>query len=215
MRARPLALLLLLAALTGCPAVLSDWTIAGGPTNDATADAGGPDAAGDSSLGPSGSLDASIDAEPGQAPEDAAARESSPEASESGSNDSGSVDASPIDAGPCNDGGPLYLHHVGLSGLTWQDCVPTGTYNATQALEACAVYAAATDAGALPNGLPLCSLENDPAMEVCASSAVLNINPAVAWTYVGAGQNTTTGHVAAFGTHSDGSCTTPQDPAWD
>jgi hypothetical protein len=214
MRARMLALLSLPAALTGCPALLSDWTIAGGPTNDASADAEGHDADGDSSSVPSGSFDASVDADAGQAPEDAAARKSSPEASESGSSDTDPDDSAPADAGPC-DGGLLYLHHVGLDELTWRDCTPTGTYDATQALAACAVYAAATDAGALPNGLTLCSLEDDPATESCASSAVLDANPAVAWTYAGAGQNTTTGHVAAFGTHSGGICTTAQDPPWD
>jgi hypothetical protein len=119
------------------------------------------------------------------------------------------------DAGPCGDGGSLYLHHVGLDGLTWQDCVPTGTYDATQALEACATYAVATNAVAFSNGLPLCSLQDDPGTESCASSAILNVVPAVGWTYIGVGQDTATGHVAMFGTHSDGSCTTPQDPSWD
>lgn len=110
MRARLPALLLLPAALTGCPALLSDWTIGGGPADDASADAGGsPGATGDSGSGPSGSLDATIDAAAGQASGDAAASDSWPEATESGSSsalvdastvDTSTPEASTLDAGP-------------------------------------------------------------------------------------------------------------------
>jgi hypothetical protein len=125
----------------------------------------------------------------------------------------GSVPADAADNGAC-DGGALYLHSAGLGGVTWRDCAPTGTYDAAEALAACAVYAAATGAQAVSNGVPLCALVDDPVTESCASSALLNTGPAVVWTYSGGGQYAATGHVAVLGTHDDGTCTSAQDPGW-
>ena len=216
MCARPLALLLLPAALTGCPALLSDWTIAGGPTDDASANAGGRDAAGDSSSGPSGSFDASIDADAGQMPGDAPAPDSTPEASDSGSSDSdssdsGRDDSSPTDADLCN-GEPVYLHHVGLNGLTWQDCVPTGTYNATQAFAACGVYANAIDAGAAAVGVTtFCDQRLDP--DACSNLVQYVITP-VFWFFQGGKTPGATGHVVVSGSY-DSCPISAADPTWD
>lgn len=133
----------------------------------------------------------------------------------------GSPDAGAADAGAC-DGGPLYLHHVGLLGLTWQDCVPTGTYDAAQALAACAVYAAATGAVAHAQGLALCNL--GPLDDPVTGNAVLNTAPDVEWTYDAADycpNECTTGHVAVAGQSvgEDGGpseqVTSAYDPSWD
>jgi hypothetical protein len=209
MRAWLPALLVLPAALTACPALLSDWTIDGGPTDDASADALGHDAAGGSSSGPSGSLDASIDADAGPAPEEAAAPDSGPDAGESGLSDSGRNDSGPADAGPC-DGGPLVSHSNGV-GQTWQDCVPLDTYNAAQALEACEAYAASVDAAVTSCALP---------PGTCASSSLFDslkgdgTTPYV-WTYDGQTIPTGTGRVAnALAATSTGGCPSAEDPAW-
>ena len=129
------------------------------------------------------------------------------------------------DAGAC-DGGPLYLHHVGLLGLTWRDCVPTGTYDATEALAACAVYAAATGAVADPrNDYGLCNLGG----ATLTGNAVLNASGTVLsdggysmdvnWTYDAVDfcpSRCATGHVAvADESLSAGSVTSTQDPEWD
>jgi hypothetical protein len=210
MRARPLALLLLLSALTGCPAVLSDWTIAAGPTDDASADAGGPDAAGNSSSGPGRSLDASLDPDVGPTPEEAAAPDSGPEASESGSSVSGPNDSGPTDRGPC-DGGPFYTHHVGVAGLTWQDCVPTGTYNSTQAVAACEAYSASVDAGFAWCYLPPGTCEYSSEFQPDVSGL-----PTYFWTYDGQTSVTGAGHVADIATtRSPGGCPSADDPMWD
>jgi hypothetical protein len=211
MRAPPLALLSLLAALTGCPAVLSDWTLAGGPTDDASADAGGHDAAVDSTSGPSGWLDASIDDDAGQAPEDAPPRESSSEASESGSSGSGPYDSGPTDGGPC-DGGPFYTHHVGVAGLTWQDCIPTGTYNSTQAVAACETYSASVDAGVAWCYLPPGTCEYSSEFQPQGAGGL----PTYFWTYDGQTSATGAGHVANIATtQSPGGCPSAGDPMWD
>jgi hypothetical protein len=122
------ALLLLPVALTGCPALLSDWTIGGGAADDASADAGGHDAAGDSSSGPSGSFDASIDADAGQAPGDAAAPDSRPEAGESGPSEGGSgfPDAASDAASTCESlQGPTAFSptNVAAGGITFHSQV--------------------------------------------------------------------------------------------
>lgn len=117
--------------------------------------------------------------------------------------------------GPC-DGGPLYLHHVGLKGLTWQDCVPTGTYDAAQAIAACTAYSAAVSGGA-------CELLTNPALTPCAFSAALEGQASlVEWTYEGSGESTVTGRVGvgiSDVNSEDGGlitvCTSADDPAWD
>jgi hypothetical protein len=52
--------------------------------------------------------------------------------------DAGEREAGPV--GPC-DGGQVYDHQVGVDGYTWLDCVPPGTYDATEALAACLAFA--------------------------------------------------------------------------
>lgn len=99
--------------------------------------------------------------------------------------------------GPCPGGLPLITHDNG-QGQTWQDCVPLGTYNGTQASNACAAYtgnlgscfdfdcadpgnfdnvvcgllgadcACWTYAGALTTGLTV----NDPSSNACTCPAV-------------------------------------------
>jgi hypothetical protein len=116
-------------------------------------------------------------------------------------------DAASTDAGTC-DGGPLYLHHVGLMGLTWQDCVPTGTYDATQALQACAVYLAATTPG------EFCQLAA-PRSSGCGSS--VDFGGEIFWTYDGQYDGQTqaaTGHVKDE-TNGTIGCPSSTDPEWD
>jgi len=47
---------------------------------------------------------------------------------------------------PC-DGAGLSTHHVGVDNLTWQDCVPVGTYNQAQATKACETWCATAGCG--------------------------------------------------------------------
>ncbi len=223
MRGWPLALFLLPATLAGCPALLSDWTIADGPTDDASADAGDHDANGGSSSKPSSSSDASIDADADSTPEDATGREASSEDSESGSTELGldsspPSDSAPTDASLC-DGGPVYLHHVGLDGLTWQDCVPTGTYNSMQALAACEAYASQFSPScivycSLPAGTCEYSSEFESSTPSCDNGG--NMEQVVSWTYSGQTEATGTGHVAiASNATATGGCPSALDPSWD
>ena len=121
-----------------------------GARSDAHADAGAV---------PAEKTDGDVDAGPGEdAPSvgvaDAGHRDDAapPDAADAGADATDGADAAETNA--C-DGGTLYVHHVGLNGLTWQDCVPTGTYDATQALAACAAYAdfAKADAGPSYDGV--------------------------------------------------------------
>jgi len=143
------------------------------------------------------------------------------------------VDAgSTADASPCG-GGPVYLHHVGLMGLTWQDCVPTGTYDATQALAACATYAAAIGASVEATGVAICNAP-DGNQGLCTESVYISAFtdagtpvPSTFWTYEGntvalqdggAFATSVAGHVShglAEPIVTPEACTSAQDPSWD
>lgn len=51
--------------------------------------------------------------------------------------DGGNTSDAAIAPPDCGDGGTVYTHNNG-AGDTWQDCVPLGTYDMTEALSACA-----------------------------------------------------------------------------
>lgn len=224
-----LGLLTLCAALAGCigaPFTAGDLgeseTVAGdgGSLDPLTADAGAP---------PADGVDARADAGAPPAAKPDAGGDAGSRVDGSPTGDAGShvvvdgeapPDAAKVaDAGPSDcDGGPVYLHHVGLDGLTWQDCVPTGTYDATEALAACAVYAAATGAVAHDPALALCNL--GPVDDPVTGNAVLNTAPAVDWTYDAADycpSKCATGHVAVLTQSLGGTSvvTSSLDPEWD
>jgi hypothetical protein len=150
MRASSLAgaVLALPIVLAGCPALLSDWTISSSGPNDAAADSQSSGSSGSSSGSSSGEADASP-------PEDAGTQDvgggssgvsssgGSSSGTSSGSSSSSSSSSSGSPSGPC-DGGPLYTHNAG-NGVTWTDCVPTGTHTGAEATKACEAWCAAND----------------------------------------------------------------------
>jgi len=146
--------------------------------------------------------------------------------------DDGGDAGSTADASPCG-GGPVYLHHVGLMDLTWQDCVPTGTYDATQALAACATYAAAIGASVEATGVAICNAP-DGNQGLCTDSVYISAFtdagtpvPSTFWTYEGntvalqdggAFATSVAGHVShglAEPIVTPEACTSAQDPSWD
>jgi hypothetical protein len=204
----------LCSALTGCigapftAGVLdeADTQEAGdsGSLDPLNGDAGSPpvdnaDVRADAGTVPATEADAGVDAE--------ARTDGSPKVDAGAHEDDASPDASP-DAGTC-DGGPIYVHHVGLMGLTWQDCVPTGTYDATQALAACAAYAVV---GPTPGG-GSCTLA---ASSECGGAAGYDLGSGVTqvtWAYQGATDNEGSQTVAGHAKTGTG-CPSAQDPEW-
>ena len=116
-----------------------------------------------------------------------------------------------MDAGPC-DGGPVYTHHTGSLGVTWQDCVPAGTDSLAEAVAACSAmkaYELAT------NGITCdCTSPQYACAAVATPSAPTSVTfynsaagcPDIVWSY---GQGSAPGHVA-----SGGACPTTSDPTW-
>lgn len=100
--------------------------------------------------------------------------------------DSGSVI---VDAGSIDAGCTVVTHDNGL-GQHWQDCVPLGTYDETQALKACAAY----DAGSCAQSAGGCGAEQ---MVHPPGNNTL-------WEYQGVGA----GHVSVS------TCPGPSDPGW-
>lgn len=299
MRASLAIALVLPVALTGCPALLSDWRISGSGAIDASVDATGPDDRGDSSGAGSGGSGASS---------------GSSDASSSGGSSSSSIDAgcasgsmrcssaiptlrqscvagawvddrdicsasTPAcfsgvcvecnpgatrctgeaqpqrcvsgawtDKGECSGDSPVCLngscvtckpgttqcaggtqpqtcsasgawqdsapvtHHNGM-GQTWQDCVPLGTYNATQAMAACNAYAAAHATSCASAG---CLLPPGTCLSSSMYNAACGGDPDIMWTYATGTSLTGVGHVAnTVTTSSPGGCPTSQDPSWD
>jgi hypothetical protein len=100
---------------------------------------------------------------------------------------------------PSCDGGPVYTHHVGIAGLTWQDCVPASTYDYAEATAACQAYLAHV---ACPYSASCvfvaCANYQIRYESACGASAV--------WAY----QGNVSGHVNA-----SGSCPSASDPGWD
>ncbi len=117
MRSIVFAVFVLPVALTGCPQLLSDWTVAPGGTEDISPETSSP------------SPEAGRDADEGR---DAAESGAMPKEA---SADSGAADAMLEDA--CTP-----ATHNNQEGQTWTDCVPLGTYNEAQAMKACAAFAA-------------------------------------------------------------------------
>jgi hypothetical protein len=106
------------------------------------------------------------------------------------------------------DGSALYDHQVGLDGLTWQDCTPTGTYNAAQALAACNVYAQSVTSrgcvgGCYPSGTTCQSTGNYS--DVIYQTTGTICSDAI-WDFANTAAN---GHV-----QTGGSCPRLTDPAW-
>jgi hypothetical protein len=202
--------LILCSALAGCggaPFVADDGSKVDALDADAGTVAEQPDTGSVDPLNDAGTAPAAdSDTDAGSRDDhDAAKPDSGAEA-----HDGGEVpDGGSADAGPSCDGGPVYVHHVGLMNLTWSDCTPNGTYNAQQALAACAAYAAASgsDAGACTLHVESSTLQN-----VCGSTAGFEGSGAQAfWLYeVSNGQKGNAGHVA-----TDGACPTTQDSSWD
>lgn len=129
-----LTALAMVAALSGCPAMLSDWPIA---SNEGVVDApdgqvgadpvidGGslPESTPDTGLPEAAVTDA---ATPVDAPDDSIAL--------------ADVGSSVVDSGPNGsaDSACDPVTHMNGVGQSWQDCVATGTYTAEQAIKACA-----------------------------------------------------------------------------
>ena len=129
-----LTLLLLPIGLAGCPATLSDWSIA---SDESVTDA------------PDGQVDGPADA--GSVPDSAAdglAVDSTPVMGDQVDADAGADDApAPQDGAPAPDaasapetGACTSVTHADGVGQSWQDCTPLGTYTAEQAIRACAAY---------------------------------------------------------------------------
>jgi len=212
-RAVVLGLAIACSVLAGCigapfePASLGEAVAqeGGGSLESLGEDAGNPSTDGGSRVdsGPvAEKVDAGADAEPHVV-------DGGPDA------DAGSrSDAAPVaDGGSSCDGGPVYLHHAGLDGVTWQDCVPTGTYDAAQALAACEAYAdvAKADAGASyadAAGAALCDQRGSSAAS-CPNMVQYGLTP-IFWTYAAG----TGGHVVVSGSYTQCS-TSVTDPTWD
>jgi hypothetical protein len=225
MMSKIVVLIVLVAALVGCGGPV--FTEADSPATvvtDArgtTVDAGGGDAqAAEAAAEEAGSEEAGSDEGGGSGSSggNSSSGGSSSSSSSGGSTEAGAVSSSSsggatADAGPC-DGGSVYTHQVGVDGLTWQDCVPTGTYTATQALAACEAYAASLDVSAdgcsLPPGTCEFSSEFTPPHAATATTYF--------WTYSGQTEATGTGHVTSVAASiaSGGSgCPTATAPTWD
>jgi hypothetical protein len=129
--------LVLPLALTGCPALLSDWSIAADSgVLDASVDATGPDGSSSGFGGGGTGRDGSSSGGSGGS--------SSGGSSSGGSSSSGGVSSSGGAAGSGGDADActLVTHSSGL-GQTWQDCTPLKTCDEVQALRACLSYCAA------------------------------------------------------------------------
>jgi|SRR5271155_2748710 len=88
--------------------------------------------------------------------------------------------------------------HSNGVGQTWTDCVPLGTYNETQALEACGAFAASVNGN---DGI--CTYSNQ--FNDCSpNTAVTTTTTMGVWAYAGG----SVGHVARSG------CPTSSDPTW-
>ena len=177
---------------------------------------GGASSSGGSSSGngSSGSSSGSVSSSGGSSGSSSGSASSSNGSSSStgGGSSSGGFDVV-VDAGPC-DGGPLYTHQVGVDGLTWQDCVPTGTYNSTQAVAACEAYSGSIDAGVESCQLPpgTCEYSSEFYPPHATTSTIYF------WTYSGQTEATGTGHVVnvSMGETQGGSgCPSAADPTWD
>jgi hypothetical protein len=102
MRSRVLACLLVPLALAGCPALLSDWTVASSGGNDASADAQSPDgnSSSSSSGSTSGSSSGTSSSEAGSSSGSSGGSNSGGSSSSSGSSGSSGGSTGGTDAGP-------------------------------------------------------------------------------------------------------------------
>lgn len=144
MRVSLAIMLVLPVTLTGCPALLSDWSVAADTAAvDASADAWGPEAAaggsGSDIGGSGGSSGSAGDLSAGGAGGSGGALGSrggsSGSAGSGGSSSSGGASGS-TGTGGAFDACALVTHDNGI-GQAWQDCVPLGTYDEAQAMKAC------------------------------------------------------------------------------
>ena len=117
--------------------------------------------------------------------------------------EAGVVDAAHADAAPppCG-GGPVYVHHAGIAGVTWQDCTPTGTYDVAEAQAACKAYMAWAGCGYGCVAVS-CTLGSGIEFENSTSCGPQASQPVV-WEY--GGGSGLVGHPT---------CPSVGDPAWD
>jgi hypothetical protein len=99
----------------------------------------------------------------------------------------------------CNSGTTCQTKHSNGLGQFFFDCAALGTYDLTQAMEACSVYPGVafcedTTCSSGPGEKLVCAVDNSNAPTAC-------------WQYAG----TVTGHVAPM----NGLCPTASDPVWD
>jgi hypothetical protein len=154
-------------------------------------------AKGDAGSDPDGSTTA-------EAGEDSAAN------ADAGADGPGAVQDAAADTAVTCDG-PVYTHHIAIVGgtpssVTWQDCVPTGTYDEVQALAACNAYAQAMRCDG-----STCTDSNACALDAAANSNVTYGSSCQSgeflWSY---GNAAAPGHV-----NSQSTCPSTQDPTWD
>jgi hypothetical protein len=98
--------------------------------------------------------------------------------------------------GPCDGGTALVVHSNGL-GETFSDCAPLGTFNVTQALQACVAHTG--DAGACTVD-PISCAQGD---QVCGTSAAM----CTCWRYNG-------NSAGKFSNSASCSCVGSASPTW-
>jgi len=210
-RAVALGFVIACSALAGCIGAPFDADVINGSISQG--DGGSLDPLGEDAGGPSTDAGSRIDSGSVAEKVDAGA-DAEPHLTDGGSDAGSRPDASSVaDGGSSCDGGSIYLHHAGLDGVTWQDCVPTGTYDAAQALAACEAYAnvAKADAGASyadVTGESLCDQRGSAAAS-CPNVVQYGLTP-IFWTYTAG----TEGHVVVSGSYTQCS-TSVTDPTWD